>query len=295
MGEAAQLSSDVGAPPIGGWMVAVRPPDPRLKGLVAETSAYAEWSPGRRSRQHLPAPSIPVIINLEGRFATTDSSGGELVLGGCEGFVAGMHTTPASSTMEDLNAGVEILLSPLGAHQLLGGMPLSQLRDRVVTLDDLLGADAAEFLERLAEAEGPERRLALVEGFLLRKLALQERALPFEHAWRRLEKSGGTLRIRALAQELGWSEKRLTREFRRFTGLSPKTAARVMRFSRTLELAQTGQHDWTGISLRCGFHDQAHLIKEVQAFSGSTPTQLIGRILPEGGFSGDDVPLASQT
>jgi len=206
-----------------------------------------------------------------------------------------MHTTPAASTMEDLNAGVEISLTPMGAHLLLGGMPLTELRGRAISLDDLMGAEARVFLERLATSDGPDRRLALVETFLLRKLALQERALPFEHAWRRLEQSGGALRIRSLGKELGWSEKRLTREFKRFTGLSPKRAARLMRFSRTLELAQAGRHDWTGISLHCGFHDQAHLIKEVQAFSGSTPTELLARILPAGGFSGDGPPPLPQT
>ncbi len=88
----------------------------------------------------------------------------------------------------------------------------------------------------------PDPRLRLA-GFLLGELADRERCRFFEFAWRRLEATAGTLRIRDLAGELGWSEKRQ-------------------------------------IALRCGYHDQAHLVKEFRAFSGSSPTELLGRMLP---------------
>lgn len=43
---------------------------------------------------------------------------------------------------------------------------------------------------------------------------------------------GGTLAIATLVEEIGWSQRHLAATFREQIGLTPKAAARVLRFER---------------------------------------------------------------
>jgi AraC-like DNA-binding protein len=55
-------------------------------------------------------------------------------------------------------------------------------------------------------------------------------------AWRRLAESAGGLEVAALAAEVGWSRQHLRTSFRAEYGLTPKVAARLMRFEAARRL-----------------------------------------------------------
>ncbi len=288
MAQSAQTESSlVGAPPVGGWMTCVAQADPRLAPFVAETSFYAELGTGRRHHHHLPSPSLTIIINLQGAFASLDSAGALNTTGECDGFLAGLQMTPAETVIEGPNSGIEICLTPLGASLLGGGLPLHELRDDSVPLVDL-GSAFPPLLRRLGAHPTLRGKLELVRHFLLAHFQHAEVDRSFPYAWDRLRSTGGLLPIRELARELGWSQKRLVREFRQFAGLGPKEAARLFRFDRAVGWMQNQERSWTEIAVGCGFHDQPHLAREIRAFSGSSPSELRARIhpalpLPEGG------------
>lgn len=98
--------------------------------------------------------------------------------------------------------------------------------------------------------------------------------------------SRGRVAIGALAKELGCSRKRLTLRFRHEFGISPKLLARILRFDRAVRLI--GARRVAGLAdlaAASGYADQAHLSREFRVFSGSAPTALLRRRLPdEGGF-----------
>lgn len=82
--------------------------------------------------------------------------------------------------------------------------------------------------------------------------------------------------VETLRQITNYSQSTLERHFRKDTGLTPKKYQRIRRFRAVVEhLYATRSTDWGQYVYNFGFFDQSHFIKEVRAFTGFTPTQLI--------------------
>ena len=96
-------------------------------------------------------------------------------------------------------------------------------------------------------------------------------------------RSGGRVRVRALAADLGWSPRRLIERFRDHVGLPPKAAARVIRLDRAVSALRSGTPRIAEVAAACGYADQAHLGRELRELGGITPGQLAG-----GNFVQDD-------
>ena len=65
---------------------------------------------------------------------------------------------------------LEVRLDPLGAYQLLG-LPVNELSGQLTDLADVLGGAARRLAEQLREAPGWRQRFALMDQFLLRRMA----------------------------------------------------------------------------------------------------------------------------
>jgi AraC-like DNA-binding protein len=179
---------------------------------------------------------------------------------------------------------LELWLDPLAAYRLLG-LPMDELSGQLVDLVDVLGPDGRRLGERLRQAPSWGQRFALLDHFLLRQLEEGQRPSPeVGRAWQRLVASGGTVPIARLAEEVGWSHKRLIARFRHQLGLRPKTAARLVRFEGVLgRLDERRGLDWGLVAREAGYADQAHLIRDFHQFTGTTPTEFRARTTPPGG------------
>jgi hypothetical protein len=66
--------------------------------------------------------------------------------------------------------------------------------------------------------------------------------------------------------------------------LTPKTFARVRRFTRALRRREREPSlGGAGLAAACGYVDQAHMTRDFQEFAGSSPAALWRRGLPDGG------------
>jgi phytoene dehydrogenase-like protein len=140
-------------------------------------------------------------------------------------------------------------------------------RDMIELLEELL---PGELVERLATAATWDDRFALLDRVLARRLRDARTVSPeVVWVWQRLRETHGQARIGALADELGWSRKRLVARCREQLGLAPKPAARLLRFEHARSLA--GSMGWGELAFASGFSDQPHLIAEFRSFTGKTP------------------------
>ncbi|MCZ0983504.1 helix-turn-helix domain-containing protein [Streptomyces diastatochromogenes] len=165
---------------------------------------------------------------------------------------------------------LQIRLSPVLAGAVFGAS--SDLSGTAVSLEDVWGPDAGRTEERLRAATSWDERFTIATDALCRRMSVRPSLDPeIAAAWRLMLTSRGQVRVDSLANEVGWSRKRLWSRFRSQIGLTPKHAARLVRFDRAAHLLAAGNAA-AQVAATSGYADQAHLHREVKAFTGATPT-----------------------
>ncbi len=211
-------------------------------------------------------PSVTLFVDLsEGESLVYDTHGrherGSVVVGLLPG---------------DLRAGglrvecLQIRLEPVAAAAVFGAS--TELSGTVVSLEDVWGRDAGRAEDRLRAAASWDERFTIAVEILGRRLGARPPVDPeVAYTWRRTLTSRGRVRVEGLADEVGWSRTRLWSRFRSQLGITPKRAARLVRFDHAAHLLAAG-HAAAGVAAESGYVDQSHLHREVKAFAGLTPT-----------------------
>jgi AraC-like DNA-binding protein len=258
-----------------------RTPHPALAGIVRRYCGYDHHGAGTTRRREVAQDEVTIILSLGPllRIGGPDHPAGRY-----GSFVAALTDTFAITEHDGRLRGIEVDLSPLGAHMLFG-VAMHELSSKLVLpLDDVLGAEAGELTERLIAASAWGARFAILDRFILDRVQRARRPSPdVEWAWRRLRATGGLLPVGELARELGCSRRHLIGRFREQVGPAPKTAARLVRFQRTVRLLE--RHDggrFAEIAQRCGYYDQAHMNREFRELAGTAPGEFVARLLPDG-------------
>lgn len=248
----------------------------RLREHVREIWAWRQGSGPPGTHQGVPGGHLTVVLCLEGDveiLAAPDPSGGT---GRFVGSVAGLHDAPAVIATGAAQTGMQLDLTWRGARALLG-LPAGELAGDVVDLALLLpGLDT--LLDRLRATPTWPGRFALLDDWLCRALDARERpggpAPEIGRAWDQLMRSGGTARVEDLAADVGWSRRHLGARFRAETGLGTKTAARLIRFERALDLLRSPQRPGLAeVAAVCRYADQPHLARDFRDLAGITATE----------------------
>ncbi|MFC4062533.1 helix-turn-helix domain-containing protein [Planomonospora corallina] len=263
-------------PATGGLTFVAGTPGAALRPYVRRMTAYTERHDAPLARREPPFAGIVVIFGLGAPLDLRGPGGARRLAS----FVAGLHDTYVDTLTTGTAESVQIDLTPAGARRLLG-VPMSELANRVVSLEEVLGPWADAALERLARAGDPRGRLALLDGLLTRRIHAAPAPDPrVGWAWDRLVATGGTAGVTALARELGWSHRHLVARFHDQIGLAPKTAARVLRFERALERLRAGARP-AETAAACGYYDQAHMNRDFRAMAGACPGELLRSLAEE--------------
>jgi AraC-like DNA-binding protein len=255
---------------------------------VYEYQGFRESRASPGCRQNLPSTRVPLILNFGPAFRL---SGPGQEWSERTSLVAGVHDRYALDASTGASYCMQVDLTPIGAHRLLG-LPMDELANRVVELDDVLGVFGRRLTERLEALPDWEARFALLERTISERIdRAREPTAGVVWAYDRLVASGGNAGVAALASELGWSRRRLAVRFREQVGMPPKTIARLLRFERALELLGSDGVGFAEVAVRCGYFDQAHLARDVRAFADATPSDLARRRRADTALVADGVPF----
>ncbi|WP_248491710.1 helix-turn-helix domain-containing protein [Tsukamurella sp. PLM1] len=221
----------------------------------------------------LPRPAVTIVLGFGERDVAVHDTDGREHRGGVVGGLA-----PSGARIRGAGIGcVELRLSPAVARAALG-VPVRELAG-VSSAGDVLGPRTVDDVrERMSDARSWDERFRMALHLVARRIDQDHHRTDDEvtWVWNRISAHRGRVRIESLADEIGWSRKRLWSRFHDQIGLSPKYAARLIRFDHAAAQLITGQAPAL-VAAACGYSDQSHLHRDVRWFAGTTPTTLATR------------------
>lgn len=230
---------------------------------------------GTRAEFEVPEPIVPdgcveLVLNLADRFVQVDDGHRAQP----HDLLVGQMTSPtiAAPTGDVDLIGIRFWPGRAGA---VLRTPMWELQDRLIAASDVLPVFGS-LAEDLRAIDQPARLAHLTRALIpycARVDPLRLRRVEF--ALSAIAASHGTISIEAIATGSGVSRRHLERQFREEVGLRLKQAARIARIQRVLAvLPSVPLLSGAEIAAAFGYSDQAHLIHECRALTGSTPGQL---------------------
>jgi AraC-like DNA-binding protein len=184
---------------------------------------------------------------------------------------------------KDIYSGSEmsiviVVFQPNGINQLLG-ITSSELRDTIITIDDIFGLEGIELQEKLSEQSTIQERLSLLNHFfktLEAKKPLSNQLIAAA-SLDYIIKTKGQFSLKQLVDYTGYTERHIERKFTECVGLNPKKFGNIVKIHGFLKLLKNKSEDTnlTTISYDAGFSDQSHLIREFKKHTGMTPREYL--------------------
>jgi AraC-like DNA-binding protein len=188
-------------------------------------------------------------------------------------YVAGPDTGPVRTVMKAGTIIIGVRFRPSAGGPSLG-VPLGELRDHRVDLEDLRRRDA----RRLPGTLDPDT--AVIRALELAAALVADGDPDPAAAQAAVLLADPRARAEDVAAEVGLSMRQLRRRCHAVVGYGPKTLQRVLRFRRFVSRIDAGlpsgqaAYDLAALAAQAGYADQAHLTRECRALAGLTPAVL---------------------
>ncbi len=227
----------------------------------------------------LPSRHAHLIISLDAPINVRQMSNEAPPAARFSALVSGLHDGFAMVERTCSWEGLHVFFRPLGLQAVLGATA-AELACGAVALSDLCPRDAPELMERLSSTRDWQARFAILDEVLTRRLTPAKGSPLIAHVWRQLVASHGRRSVESLAQDTGWSRQHMADRFRAELGITPKSAARIFRFERACGLISNLRLPLADVAAACGYADQAHMTRDWNAFTGTSPKAWIANELP---------------
>lgn len=185
--------------------------------------------------------------------------------------VVGLQSSSVILDVNKSHKAVRVGFHPGGMYRLLG-FSMAEMLDDSYDASAIFGNEIQEVNSKLQEAKCFDEIKVVVEEFLLNKVKILKRALPFDNAMLELLRLNGNVPIEKIASLACLSLRQFERISKERIGFSPKVFARLVRFSKAYRLRENFPGlSWTSIAHECGYFDQMHFIRDFKEFAGITP------------------------
>lgn len=173
---------------------------------------------------------------------------------------------------EDKPSGtIGVEFSPLGAYRFFQ-LPQSSIKNQIYDLEDVLGRVVKEVEHRIGESPTVGQKIQVLQKFLWELFLKNNSDTVFEYCALRVKETWGTVSIKQLEKESGYSARWLNMKFGERIGISPKNLCSITRFLKVYEaMASNSSQAFKEKEFYQLYYDQAHFIREFKRFTGTTP------------------------
>ena len=157
--------------------------------------------------------------------------------------------------------------------------PIGEFSEMEIPIQEVF-SHADELLEKIAEQSSFEGRIRAFEAFYLKHFQSGlEIPLLVKYLTERIITFRGTLNVKELSEDTGYSSRYMVKTFEKFVGVSPKLLGRIVRFQNVIHSLEHKHYEETLDRIfEMGYFDQNHFIKEFKEFSFVTPKKYIQQI-----------------
>lgn len=260
-----------------GGVIPAAPVPPALQPYVVARIAYDVDFGAPGVHRGLPGTTLTFVLPL-GDPLRVSWGGRPDSLHSAWSSLAGLHPAPAAIHHDGFQRGIQLELTIAGARAVLG-LPAAALAGSLTDVDETaVPRPLRDLPGRLHDTATWSERIAVVDRALASLVARADGAGPRAEVGRALARLTGGARVSEVADEVGYSRRRLSTLVRDECGLTPKEFQRVARFQRARPLL--GRRPLAEVAARCGYSDQAHLSREWTALAGCSPTTWLREEFP---------------
>lgn len=150
-----------------------------------------------------------------------------------------------------------------------------EIYNRIYHLPEVVGSAARTVQERIAATASVDRKVDLVQQFLVEQLDTHLTDDLFAYCVARIEATGGTVTVRELERATGYSARWLRSVFHDRLGVGPKRLASIVRFDRCYRaLSHAESADLLRRDLHALYYDESHFVRDFTRFTGRSPARL---------------------
>ncbi len=173
---------------------------------------------------------------------------------------------------------LDVLFRPLGMYRLFGA-PIWPFAGGGAEGHAVFGPQISSLYQRLGNLKSFHDQVKLLDRFFLHRLGETRPLVPTASAMRHLASGRGN--VGEAARMTGISERQFERRSLEWTGVPPKTLARVSRFQRAIKEYRSSHSSLIDVAHRVGYYDQMHMVRDFHDLAGGSPTEVMGAISDE--------------
>ncbi|MCC3157420.1 helix-turn-helix transcriptional regulator [Hymenobacter sp. 15J16-1T3B] len=245
------------------------PPDSPLHDVLRQCWQMERTAPTRAHETIIPKGLVEIIFNLNDREPVTAQIETQAFqLPRC--FLSGFNSVPVQTWMPRQHSLFGVVLHPSAAARIFR-VEATDFVNQCLDLT-LVHAPLLDLWHQLLEHPGFAERVALVQRWLL---PLRPEPTAQERFLNDYLNRGAApdLTVPALADQLCYSPRHLTRKLQALTGMNAEQTLLYQKYRRAVELMHTTELTLTEIAHACQFTDQAHFSKTFRGFACLAPRE----------------------
>lgn len=243
-----------------------------LSKYIESIFYFKDFVPDHSIERVIPTGNIFILFELDNIERQTFDNNLKPISTFKKAWVSAMHTHYINISAVKNSEMLVIQFKPMGAFPFFK-VPISKTNDTVQQAEILFEEIVLKVRDEIIQNQDVLDKFEIVERWLLQILD-ERKTAPNEllEVLKRMQ-SQPCSKHNEVVKSYPKTQKHLIQQFKKYSGLTPKSLHRIIRFNKLLEnINQKKEIIWSDIVYETGYADQSHFIKDFRSFCGFNPS-----------------------